>query len=144
MAAGYMTADQAAAITRTETGRPGAGSYIAAVLVPFAGFVLAIRAFAKDKIGPGLALALTAWLAMTVWAALFFAVALNDVTDAFSSSSDTSSLVDPSSTDSGVTDDTGTSNSVAGGGTGTFSADDTDGDGVNDDIDADPYDASVQ
>jgi hypothetical protein len=41
-------------------------------------------------------------------------------------------------------DNTATDNSTAGGATGSFSADDTDGDGVEDDIDADPFDAGVQ
>jgi hypothetical protein len=141
MAAGYMTADEARAHHASRPDRPGTGSYIAAVLVPLAGFILAIKALAKDKIGPGLALALTAWVAMTIWAGVFFAVAYDRVADSLSSSDtssliDTSSPVDPSSTANGGTE--------AGGGSGTFSADDTDGDGVSDDLDAYPFDYGKQ
>jgi hypothetical protein len=143
MAAAYMTADEARLAQAADSNKPpGWGSYLAAVLVPFAGFVLAIRTLAKDKIGPGLALVLTAWLAMTIWSAIFFAVAYHRIDDALSSSDNTPALID--STSIGTSDDPTTDSNIAGGGTGTFSADDTDGDGVNDDQDAHPYDAGRQ
>lgn len=138
-----MTADEASRYN-AQSDKPGAGSYIAAILVPLAGFVLAIKAFAKDRIGAGLALALTAWVAMTIWAGVGFAIAYYRVADAVSSVD--TSLVDTSSTGTSGSLDNSAANggTEAGGGTGTFSADDTDGDGISDDLDEYPFDADRQ
>jgi hypothetical protein len=144
MAAAYMIAEEARLQSATNSDNPGAGSYVAAILVPFVGFILAIRALAKDKVGPGLALVLTAWLAMTVWGALFFAVAFHRVESTFSSLGDTSSLVDTTSTDTSDADESAADDSIASGGTGTFSPDDSDGDGFNDNEDTYPFDATKQ
>lgn len=110
----------------SRNGRPGAGSYLVAVLVPIVGVILGIIALAKNKVGPGLALVLTAWVAMAVWATLIIAVSFGSVVSTFNDSSDTSSLVQNTSSSS------------------SSSADDTDGDGVEDSIDSDPYDETVQ
>jgi|1185.fasta_scaffold581629_1 hypothetical protein len=115
-----------AATVRPATADPGAGSYLVAVLVPIVGVILGIIALAKNKVGPGLALVLTAWVAMAVWATLIMAVSFGSVVSTFNDSSDTSSLVQNTSSSS------------------SSSADDTDGDGVEDSIDSDPYDETVQ
>jgi hypothetical protein len=62
--------------TRPE-GYPGPGSYVAAVLIPIVGAILAIIALARDHVGPGLALAGTAALACSVWGTVFVLVALS-------------------------------------------------------------------
>ena len=76
---------------------------------------------------------------MTVWSAIL--CAFNQIENAFSDSSDdTPALVDSTS----LGTPTSTRPDIAGKATGTFSPDDTDGDRVNDDQDADHFDASSQ
>jgi hypothetical protein len=75
----YMTRAEAEQLTRTETesGDPGAGSYIATVLFPLVGVILAIVAFGRGKVGPGFALLLTSVVSWGVWAMLLLAMVAN-------------------------------------------------------------------
>ena len=47
--------------------KPGAGSYIVAVLIPIIGAILAIIQFARGNTGPGAALLLTSIVAGFIW-----------------------------------------------------------------------------
>jgi hypothetical protein len=76
---------------------------------------------------------------MTVWSAILWR--FHQIENALSDSSDdTPALVDSASPGT----PTSTRPDIAGGATGTFSPDDTDGDRVHDDQDADSFDASSQ
>lgn len=65
---GYTTRAQYEATKPEPSSFPGAGSYIAAALIPIIGAILGIVALAKNRIGPGLALIATSVVAVAVWA----------------------------------------------------------------------------
>src|SRR5262249_16043465 len=58
--------------------RPGAGSYIVAILFPIVGAILAIIQFARSNTGPGFALLLTSAVSFFVWFLILLSMAAND------------------------------------------------------------------
>ena len=58
--------------------KAGAGSYIAAVLLPIVGVILAIIQFARGNTGPGAALLLTSVVAFGIWFLIFVGAAISD------------------------------------------------------------------
>lgn len=66
----YVSRSEAERPAPNETSFPGAGSYIAAALLPIVGVILAVVALARSRTGLGLALLATSALAFAVWAYL--------------------------------------------------------------------------
>jgi hypothetical protein len=60
-----------------EDDKPGAGSYIVAILLPIVGVILAIRQFARNNSGPALALLLTSVVAGFVFYAVLSSTGSN-------------------------------------------------------------------
>ena len=58
--------------------KAGAGSYIAAVLIPIVGVILAIIQFSRGNTGPGAAVLLTSTVAFCVWFFIFAAAAASE------------------------------------------------------------------
>jgi hypothetical protein len=56
-------AEQAAPAAPASDDKPGVGSYVVAVLLPIVGVILAIRQFARNNVGPAVALLLTSIVA---------------------------------------------------------------------------------
>jgi hypothetical protein len=109
-------------------GDPGAGSYVAAVILPIVGIILGIVALAKNRVGPGLALMAAAWLAGLVWGALAFAILAGQVADNVSDAVNTDTPAITAPADTQPVNPTPSDNT------------DSDGDYIPDDIDSAPQD----
>jgi hypothetical protein len=74
--------------------KAGVGSYIAAVLLPIVGVILAIVQFSRGNVGPGLALLLTSIVSFFIWTMILISAAASDYSSCVDSANGLQQMAD--------------------------------------------------